>query len=149
RTRPPASRERRAHAAGEPGLDRRQREACGRGCGRRERLELPASVLLHEHAVRVELPVAAKILDDVPVDAAHIRAAGGAVGVADREVDGAVDLLVEADVLREALDARVAADAELAEPARAFVGIERSQQEGLAAAPSRARSARARKRTAR
>ena len=64
--------------------------------------------------------------------AADVRAAGRGVGVADREVDRAVDLLVEADVLREALDARVAADPELAEPARALVGVERLEQEVLA-----------------
>ena len=47
---------------------------------------------------------------------------------ADGEVDRAVDLLVEQRVLRVALDARVAADAELAEPARALVGVERRDQ---------------------
>ena len=48
-----------------------------------------------------------------------VLAAGERVRVADREVDRAVDLLVERDVLHEALDAGVAADPELAEPPRA------------------------------
>ena len=47
-------------------------------------------------------------------------------------MDRAVDLLVEADVPREALDSLVAADAELAEDACPCVRRERLQQEVLA-----------------
>ena len=47
-------------------------------------------------------------------------------------MDGAVDLLVEEDVAREARDARVAAEPELAEPLRAGVGREHLPQELLA-----------------
>ena len=55
-----------------------------------------------------------------------------------------------ADVLHEALDARVAADAELAEPARALVGVERLDQELLARrAPTRRRRGRPRRRAGR
>ena len=51
--------------------------------------------------------------------------------VAEREVDGAVDLLVEEGVLHVARDAGVAADPELAEAPRALVGVERLEQEVL------------------
>ena len=97
----------------------------------------PAAVLLHELAVGVDPAAVPQVLDHVPVDAADVRAAGRGVGVADREVDRAVDLLVEADVLREALDPRVAADPELAEPPRALVGVERPEQELLAVGGAR------------
>ena len=50
-----------------------------------------------------------------------------------REVDRAADLLVEQDLLREAVDAVVGADPELAEPARALVGVEHLDQELLVA----------------
>ena len=57
-----------------------------------------------------------------------------------REVDGAADLLVEQDRADRAVDAGVRADAELAEPAGAGVGVERRQQVGA----RRARRARRR-----
>ena len=60
-----------------------------------------------------------------------VRAAEIGVAVAEREVDGAVHLLVEQRVLHVARDPRVAADPELAEPARALVGVERLDQELL------------------
>src|SRR5581483_6466037 len=91
----------------------------------------PGAVLLDETAVDVDPAVRAQVLDDVPVDRARVRAARGGVRVADREMHGAVDLLVEPDVAHEALDARVAADAELAEPAGAFVRAARLDQELL------------------
>ena len=59
--------------------------------------------------------------------------AGLGIGHADREVDRAADLLVEQDLLREAVDAVVGADAELAQAARALVGVERLDQEVLVA----------------
>jgi hypothetical protein len=46
-------------------------------------------------------------------------------------VGGAVDLLVEERVLHVARDPRVAADPELSEPPRAFVLVERRDQEVL------------------
>jgi hypothetical protein len=51
--------------------------------------------------------------------------------VAEREVDRSVDLFVEERVLHVARDPRVAADAELAQPSRAVVEIERLEQERL------------------
>ena len=65
-------------------------------------------------------------MDTRLVDAAEIR-----VAVPERDVHRAVHLLVEERVLHVARDARVAADAELAEPARALVGVEHLQQELL------------------
>ena len=62
------------------------------------------------------------------VQAADLREAG-----ADREVDRALHLLVEERVPHVPLDARVAADPELAEPPRALVGVERAEQELLVA----------------
>ncbi len=53
------------------------------------------------------------------------------VGVAERDVDRAVHLLVEEDVLHVARDPRVAADPELAEPPGALVGIKGLEQELL------------------
>jgi hypothetical protein len=55
-------------------------------------------------------------------------AAGFRVGLAEGEVDGAADLLVEQDVLDEALDVVVGADAEFAEPARALVHVQHLEQ---------------------
>src|SRR5439155_5009952 len=95
-------------------------------------LDRPGPVSLHEPAVGVQLAVGAQVLDDVPVDRAAVRPAGERVRVADREMDGAVDLLVERDVLHVALNARVTADAELAQPARAVAGVKRLEQELLA-----------------
>ena len=54
------------------------------------------------------------------------------VAHADRQVHRAADLLVEQDLLRAGGDAVVGADAELAEPARALVGVEHLDQEVLA-----------------
>ena len=49
--------------------------------------------------------------------------------VAEREVDGSVHLFVEVDVPHVAVNAGVAADPELADAARAFVGVECFDQE--------------------
>ena len=62
-------------------------------------------------------------MDRRAVDSAEIG-----VAVPEREVDRAVHLLVEERVLHVARDAGVAADPELAEPARARVGVERLYQ---------------------
>ena len=62
-----------------------------------------------------------------------VRAAGLGIGAAEREVDGAADLLVEEDRADRAVDAEVRADAELAEEAGAVVGVERRLQVGVAA----------------
>src|SRR5436309_3175037 len=60
-------------------------------------LDQPGPIALDEPAVCVQLAARAEVLDDVPVHGADVRAAGERVRVADREVHGAVDLLVEAD----------------------------------------------------
>src|SRR5438046_6218859 len=83
--------------------------------------DAPDAGLLHELVVGVQPAAAPQVLDDVPVNGAHVLAAVDRVGAADREVDGAADLLVEAHVARVALDRRVAADPELAQTARALV----------------------------
>src|SRR5439155_20002021 len=99
--------------------------------------ERPLAALLHELPVSVELPAVPEILDDVPVDCAHVRPPGEGVRVADGEMDRAVDLLVEREVPAVALDTGVAADPELAEPARALVRVEHREQERLTTARGR------------
>src|SRR5579872_1872424 len=71
------------------------------------------------------------------MDARDVRAARRRVRVADGQVDRAVDLLVEADVLGEPLDPWVAADSQLPEPTRPLVGVERAEQELLTTAGAR------------
>src|SRR5205823_6309682 len=94
--------------------------------------EQPFPVLLDDFAVAQELPARAQVLDHVPVDDALVLAAERREARADREVDGAVDLLVEERVLHVALDAAVAADPELAEDACTFVAVERLEEDVLA-----------------
>src|SRR5581483_5800381 len=84
----------------------------------------PSTVLLDDLAVQLDPPAAAELLDHVPVDRAPVLAA-------DEREAGAVDLLVEERVPRVPLDPGVAADPELAEAARALVGVERGEQELL------------------
>src|SRR5439155_17372332 len=62
---------------------------------RMRRGEHPLAVPLHDLAVEVQLPAAAQVLDDVPVDRAVVRPARDGVAAPEREVHGAVDLLVE------------------------------------------------------
>src|SRR5215207_1064317 len=99
----------------------------------RTRLKLPGAVLLNELAVEPDLAAVPQLLDDVPADGALIRAAEEREAGPDREVDGAVDLLVEQGVPEGTVDALVAADPELAEAACALVGVERREQEVLVA----------------
>src|SRR5215210_6567184 len=61
-------------------------------------LELPGAVLLNALAVEPDLAAVPQLLDDVPVDGALVRAAEEREAGPDREVDGAVDLLVEESV---------------------------------------------------
>ena len=60
-----------------------------------------------------------------------VRPSGDRVGAAEREVDRAVHLLVEAHVPGVARDPRVAPDSELAQDARAVVRVKRRQEESL------------------
>ena len=97
-------------------------------------------------------PPAAQVADQVGVDGALVDAARLGVAGADREVDGAADLLVEQDRAGAVLDPEVGADPELAQAARALVGVEHADQVLLAALgasrrrPCRPRSAAARRR---
>ena len=54
-----------------------------------------APVAVDELAVRVDLAALAQIADDVPVQRRPVQAAALRIGRAEREVDGAADLLVE------------------------------------------------------
>src|SRR5215211_947589 len=89
----------------------------------------PDAVYLHDLAVELDAPTETEVLDDVPVDRRHVRAADGVEARAEREVDGSVHLFVEVDVPHVAVDAGVAADPELADAARPFVGVECFDQE--------------------
>src|SRR6476620_2924907 len=88
----------------------------------------PDAVFLHDLAVELDAPTKTEVLDDVPVDRRDVRAAEE-LPVAEREVDGSVHLFVEVDVPHVAVNAGVAADPELANAARAFVGVECCDQE--------------------
>ena len=87
---------------------------------------------------------AAQVADEVPVQRGLVLAAGLGVRAAEREVDGAADLLVEEDRADRALDAEVRADAELAEEPRAGVGRERALEVLVALLGARARRPRRR-----
>ena len=103
---------------------------------------------VRQEAIRRTLPVprygvaiggqpaaVAQVADQVPVQRAIVRAAGLGIRAAERQVDGAGDLLVEQDRAGGAVDPGVGADAELAEEARAGVGVQR----GVRGSPRRAR----------
>src|SRR4249919_1254270 len=89
----------------------------------------PDAVFLHDLAVELDASAGTEVLDDVPVDRRLVRAADVVEAEAERDVDRAVHLLVEVDVPHAAVDAGVAADPELADPARPCVGVERLEQE--------------------
>src|SRR5581483_5895999 len=93
--------------------------------------EEPPPVLLDGLAVELDPAARPQVLDHVPVDDAFVRPPEVAEVLADREVDRALDLLVEQRVPHVVLDAGVAADAELAEPPRALVCVEEAEQELL------------------
>src|SRR5437899_381590 len=94
-------------------------------------LDEPAAALLDELAVELQLSALAQVLDDVPVELADVLAAYLRQAVPEREVDGAVDLLVEERVLHVLGDPRIAADPELAEPPGSLVEVEHLEQERL------------------
>src|SRR4029450_9994759 len=93
------------------------------------RLNQPAAALLDDLAVELDPAAVSQVLDDVPVHLADVRAADLRQAVAEREVGGAVDLLVEERVLHVAGHPGVPADAELAEAAGALVQVEHLRQE--------------------
>src|SRR5207237_6495565 len=91
----------------------------------------PLSGFLNDLAVQLEPAAAAEVLDDVPVELADVLAAHLRQAVPEREMDGAVDLLVEERVPHVAGDPRVAADSQLAEEPGALVPVDRLEEEVL------------------
>src|SRR3954464_13204698 len=89
----------------------------------------PAPGLLHDLAVELEPAVGAEVLDDVPVHLDNVLAAALREAVAERQVNGSVDLLVEEGVLHVLRDPWVAADPQLAQPAGAVVAVQDLDQE--------------------
>src|SRR5262245_11734303 len=92
--------------------------------------ELP--VALQCLSVHLDLPTLPQVADHVPVDGGLVEAARLGIRAADGEVDGATDLLVEQDLPGAVGDAVVGPDPELAEAARAIVGVEHLDEELLA-----------------
>src|SRR5436305_13418883 len=84
-------------------------------------------------AVGVDLALGAEIADEIPVQRGVIHAAELLERRAERDVHRSADLLVEEDVLREAVDLVVHPDGDLSEPARPRVEAEH-RVEDLAAA---------------
>src|SRR5215211_6409885 len=89
----------------------------------------PDAVFLHDLSIELDASAGTEVLDDVPVDRRLVPPADVVEAEAERDVDGAVHLLVEVDVPHVAGDPGVAADPELADPAGALVGVERLEQE--------------------
>src|SRR5215210_2335325 len=79
-------------------------------------------------AVGVDLTLLAQVADDVPMQRRFVLRATVVEAGAQREVDGAADLLVEQDVPRPAIDLVVEAEGELAEGARPVVGVEKGAE---------------------
>src|ERR687887_650545 len=94
-------------------------------------LDKPLSALLDDFTVELDLSALPEVLDDVPVELADVLPADLGETVSEREMDRAVDLLVEERVLHVLRDSRVAADPELAEAPRAVVEVEHLDQEVL------------------
>src|SRR5260221_1762877 len=86
------------------------------------------SVFLHHHAIDFEPAAEAEVADEVGVDGGFVYAARLGVAGADRQVDGAANLLVEQDLAGAAFGPVVVADPEPAEAGGAGVGVERFQQ---------------------
>jgi len=69
---------------------------------KRSDLEFPRFV--HQLTIHNDLPAVPHIADHVPMDGAHVLGAGLGVTCADSHVNRAADLLIEEDVLDEAVD---------------------------------------------
>src|SRR3954469_20000246 len=93
-------------------------------------------VAIDELAVGVDLAAGAQVADQIPVERGAVEPSGLRIRRAEREVDGAADLLVEEDVTGEDPDRLVEAEGEPAAPARAVVDADHLAQEGLPAARS-------------
>src|SRR5689334_17771051 len=77
------------------------------------------------------------VADQVPVDRGLVPRSGIRVAVAEGHVDRATDLLVEQDLLREAVQPEIGAEGDLTEITGAVVGIERGDQDVLVLARRR------------
>src|SRR5690606_6966777 len=77
------------------------------------------------------LATRAHIADHVPVDERLVHAAALAIALPDGHVHGPADLLVKQDRAGELLNIAVGANRELAQAARAGIGVERADQELL------------------
>src|SRR3954453_6151122 len=91
------------------------------------------AVSLQLFAVDRDRAAAAEVAHEVPVHGGFVHPAALGVARADRHVHGAAELLVEQHLLGRLGDAVVRPDAELAEPARAGVGVEHLVEVLLAA----------------
>src|SRR5678815_4967210 len=101
----------------------------GSHAGRTDRSVDPDAVFLDDLAVQLDAAAGAQVLDDVPVDGGRVRTPEVLEASAERDVDGAVHFFVEVDVADVAVDAGIAADAQLADAAGTFIGVERLEQE--------------------
>ena len=121
---------------------RRAARSCGNSPARSELRRIQTrkrAVLLERLAVDLDPAAPAQVADQVGVDGALVLPAALRVAGPDRHVHGAADLLVEQDVAGPAVDPVVGADAELAQAARALVGVEQADQVLLAALGARRR----------
>src|SRR5688500_5580842 len=90
------------------------------------------AILEQQFAVGPELAAISKVANHVPMHGGLICAARFRITGADCHVHGAADLLVEEDVLGEALDVVVRADREFTENSGPAVGLEHSVEIFLA-----------------
>src|SRR5688572_29890170 len=94
----------------------------------RGRLREEPARLPDQLAVGVDLSLAAKVADHVPVEAGAVDSAGLRERRPEGEVHRAADLLVEENVARPAVDLVVEAEGELADDARAVVDGQKALQ---------------------
>src|SRR5436190_1154606 len=83
-----------------------------------------AAVLLERLAVYLYAAALAQVAHQIGVDGALVLATALRVARPHRHVHGAADLLVEEHVAGAAVDAEIGTDPELAQPARALVGVQ-------------------------
>src|SRR5918999_143568 len=95
------------------------------------------AVALDDLAVGGQRAAGPEVADHVPVDRALVGPTGLRIRAAEREMDRPADLLVEQDRPDRAVDPAVRADADLAQPPRARIGVEHRQQVRAAALGAR------------
>src|SRR5689334_8996128 len=74
-----------------------------------------------------------QVTNQIPMDRRLIQTAGIRIGSSERHMHRAADLLIEEDIARETLNAVVETECDLAQVARALIGVEHRMQELLAA----------------